>query len=205
MEFFKRLEKPLFTDDWSSPSSLMIWAAPLHWWLEQPLFTDDRNSPSSLMIGAAPLHWWFPGVMEGLRWENCALFITVQKAAPLILISYLIETNAFTLRIILISTIVGSIGELNQTSIRNILTYSSINDTGWIVIALTTSENLLIVYFIIYSILALTVVSAIKISGTSCINQTIITIKEAALIKLIIFTSLLSLGGLHPFLGFLLK
>jgi hypothetical protein len=46
------------------------------------------------------------------------------------LIPYLIETDAFTLRIILISTIVGSIGGLNQTSIRKILTYSSMNHTG---------------------------------------------------------------------------
>lgn len=181
--------------------------------LTEDLFTLERNlytpiiicTPLLLKSGAAPLHWWFPGVMEGLRWENCALLITVQKAAPLILISYLIEINAFTVRIILISTIVGSIGGLNQTSIRKILTYSSINHTGWMLIALTTRENLWLVYFITYSTLALTVVSAIRLSGTSFINQTIITNKETTLIKFIIFTSLLSLGGLPPFLGFLPK
>lgn len=181
--------------------------------LTEDLFSFERNLYTSIIIctplllksGAAPLHWWFPGVIEGLRWENCALLITVQKAAPLMLISYLIEINAFTLRIILISTIVGSIGGLNQTSMRKILTYSSINHTGWILIALTTRENLWLVYFTIYSTLALTVVSAIKLSGVSFINQTIITNKEATLVKFIIFTSLLSLGGLPPFLGFLPK
>jgi NADH-ubiquinone oxidoreductase chain 2 len=121
------------------------------------------------------------------------------------LMSYLIEINIFTLRIIMMSTIVGAIGGLNQTSIRKILTYSSINHTGWILIALTTSESLWIVYFAIYSTLALTVVAAIKLSGVSFINQTIITNKETTLIKFIIFTSLLSLGGLPPFLGFLPK
>jgi hypothetical protein len=35
----------------------------------------------------------------------------MQKAAPLMLISYLIEINAFIPRIILISKIAGSIGE----------------------------------------------------------------------------------------------
>ena len=129
----------------------------------------------------------------------------MQKAAPLILILYLIEINAFTLRIILISTIVGSIRGLNQTSIRKILTYTSINHIGWILIALTTSENLWIVYFTIYSTLALTVLSAIKLSGASFFNQTIITNKETTLIKFMIFTSLFSLGGLPPFLGFLPK
>nr|YP_009350130.1 NADH dehydrogenase subunit 2 [Microcerotermes newmani]AQP26395.1 NADH dehydrogenase subunit 2 [Microcerotermes newmani] len=181
--------------------------------LTEDLFTFETNpytpmiicTPLLLKSGAAPLHWWFPGVMEGLSWENCALLMTVQKAAPLMLMSYLIEINVFTLSIILLSTIVGSIGGLNQTSMRKILTYSSINHTGWMLIALTTSENLWLVYFMIYSALALAVVSAISLSGTSFINQTMMTNKDAALMKFMMFTSLLSLGGLPPFLGFLPK
>ena len=177
--------------------------------LTEDLFTFQRNLYTPIITctllllkrGAAPLHRWFPGVMEGFRWENCALLITAHKAAPLMLISYLIGINAFILRLILISTIVRSIGGLNQNSIRKILTYSSISHTGWILIALTTSENLWLVYFTIYSTLAL----IIKLSGASFINQTLITNKEATLIKFIIFTSLLSLGGLPPFLGFLPK
>nr|AQP27142.1 NADH dehydrogenase subunit 2 [Termes rostratus] len=181
--------------------------------LTEDLFTFESNpytpmiicTPLLLKSGAAPFHWWFPGVMEGLSWENCALLMTVQKAAPLMLMSYLIDINTFTLSIILMSTIVGSIGGLNQTSMRKILTYSSINHTGWMLIALTTSENLWMVYYTIYSTLALTVVSAIKLSGVSFINQTMMTNKETTLMKFMLFTSLLSLGGLPPFLGFLPK
>nr|QZK21779.1 NADH dehydrogenase subunit 2 [Drepanotermes sp. QLD_042] len=181
--------------------------------LTEDLFTFEGSiytpmiicTPLLLKSGAAPFHWWFPGVMEGLSWENCALLMTVQKAAPLMLMSYLIDINAFTLSIILMSTIVGAIGGMNQTSMRKILTYSSINHTGWMLIALTTSENLWMVYFMIYSTLALTVVSAIKLSGVSFINQTMMTNKETKLMKFMMFTSLLSLGGLPPFLGFLPK
>nr|YP_009351391.1 NADH dehydrogenase subunit 2 [Inquilinitermes inquilinus]AQP29466.1 NADH dehydrogenase subunit 2 [Inquilinitermes inquilinus] len=181
--------------------------------LTEDLFTFEMNpytsaivcTPLLLKSGAAPFHWWFPGVMEGLSWENCALLMTVQKAAPLMLMSYLIDINTFTLSIILMSTMVGSIGGLNQTSMRKILTYSSINHTGWMLIALTTSESLWMVYYLTYSVLALTVVSAIKLSGASFINQTMMTNKEATLMKFMLFTSLLSLGGLPPFLGFLPK
>nr|WNL53835.1 NADH dehydrogenase subunit 2 [Termes sp. B MLW-2023a] len=181
--------------------------------LTEDLFTFESNpytpmiicTPLLLKSGAAPFHWWFPGVMEGLSWENCALLMTVQKAAPLMLMSYLIDINTFTLSIILMSTIVGSIGGLNQTSMRKILTYSSINHTGWMLIALTTSENLWMVYYVIYSALALTVVTAIKLSGASFINQTMMTNKETTMMKFMLFTSLLSLGGLPPFLGFLPK
>nr|AQP28956.1 NADH dehydrogenase subunit 2 [Ruptitermes nr. xanthochiton FG-ND2-26] len=181
--------------------------------LTEDLFSFDSNpyapmiicTPLLLKSGAAPLHWWFPGVMEGLSWENCALLMTVQKAAPLMLMSYLIEINTFTLSIIMMSTIVGAIGGLNQTSMRKILTYSSINHTGWMLIALITSENLWLMYFMIYSTLTLTVVSTIKLSGVSFINQTMMTNKESTLMKFMMFTSLLSLGGLPPFLGFLPK
>nr|YP_009350611.1 NADH dehydrogenase subunit 2 [Labritermes buttelreepeni]AQP27461.1 NADH dehydrogenase subunit 2 [Labritermes buttelreepeni] len=163
------------------------------------------STPLLLKSGAAPLHWWFPGVMEGLSWENCALLMTVQKVAPLMLMSYLIEINIFVVSIIITSTIVGSIGGLNQTSMRKILTYSSINHTGWMLVALTTSDNLWMTYFVIYSTLALTVVSTIKLSGVSFINQTFMTNKEITLVKFMMFSSLLSLGGLPPFLGFLPK
>nr|WNL53770.1 NADH dehydrogenase subunit 2 [Microtermes sp. B MLW-2023a] len=181
--------------------------------LTEDLFTLEGSAYTPMIIctplllksGAAPLHWWFPGVMEGLSWENCALLMTVQKAAPLMLMSYLIEINTFTLSIILTSAIVGAIGGLNQTSMRKILTYSSINHTGWMLIALALSENLWTMYFAIYSTLALTVVAAIKLSGVSFINQTMLTNKEATLMKFMMFTSLLSLGGLPPFLGFLPK
>nr|QXT44388.1 NADH dehydrogenase subunit 2 [Astalotermes cf. brevior CMRT056] len=181
--------------------------------LMEDLFSFESNTYTPMIIctplllksGAAPFHWWFPGVMEGLSWENCALLMTIQKAAPLMLMSYLIEMNIFTLSIIMLSTIVGAIGGLNQTSMRKILTYSSINHTGWMLIALTTSENLWMMYFMIYSTLALTVVSAIKLSGVSFINQTMMTNKETTLMKFMMFTSLLSLGGLPPFLGFLPK
>nr|YP_009351495.1 NADH dehydrogenase subunit 2 [Protermes prorepens]AQP29769.1 NADH dehydrogenase subunit 2 [Protermes prorepens] len=181
--------------------------------LTEDLFTLEGTAYTPMIIctpllmksGAAPLHWWFPGVMEGLSWENCALLMTVQKAAPLMLMSYLIEINIFTFSIILMSTIVGAIGGLNQTSMRKILTYSSINHTGWMLIALTLGETLWTAYFMIYSTLAVTVVSAIKLSGISFINQTMMTNKKATLMKFMMFTSLLSLGGLPPFLGFLPK
>jgi NADH-ubiquinone oxidoreductase chain 2 len=68
--------------------------------------------------------------------------VRIRKAAPLMLISYLIEINAFISGVILTSTLIGAIGGLNQTSIRKIITYSSINHTGWILAALITGENI---------------------------------------------------------------
>jgi NADH-ubiquinone oxidoreductase chain 2 len=132
------------------------------------------------------------------------LVITVQKIAPIILASYLIKRTLVVLIIIGISVVVGSLGGINQTSIRKILTYSSINHTGWILIALLGGRRLWILYFTIYSLLTTTVTTIAKIYNTSFINQSLIT-KGNKSAKYLLFRSLLSLGGLPPFIGFLPK
>jgi formate hydrogenlyase subunit 3/multisubunit Na+/H+ antiporter MnhD subunit len=86
-----------------------------------------------------------------------------------------------------------------------ILNYSSIGHIGWISIAITRGENLWTFCFVIYSELVLTVLTAITLSIVSFVNQILITNKAATVIKFIIFTQLLSVRGLPPFLGFLPK
>nr|UGN61628.1 NADH dehydrogenase subunit 2 [Cryptocercus banshanmenensis] len=171
---------------------------------------DDINTmiimtPLLLKSGAAPFHWWFPSVMEGMSWMNCLLLMTMQKMAPMMLISYMMKMNSFSSIIILTSTIVGAIGGLNQLSIRKILTYSSINHTGWMLAALMINENMWIMYFVIYSMLTITIVMIIKPFNTSFINQTLLMNKEMNTMKFMMFTTLLSIGGLPPFMGFLPK
>nr|QAX91142.1 NADH dehydrogenase subunit 2 [Schedorhinotermes medioobscurus] len=177
------------------------------------LFTHTETYSTSMLIctplllksGAAPLHWWFPGVMEGLSWENCTLLMTIQKAAPLMLLSYSIESNTFAITVILSSVVIGAIGGLNQTSLRKIMTYSSINHTGWMLTAMTTSESMWVMYFMTYTLLVTTVVATIKLSKASFINQMMMTNKESLVMKFMMFASLLSLGGLPPFTGFMPK
>nr|YP_010946739.1 NADH dehydrogenase subunit 2 [Pseudoglomeris beybienkoi]WGO57483.1 NADH dehydrogenase subunit 2 [Pseudoglomeris beybienkoi] len=162
-------------------------------------------TPLLLKSGVAPMHWWFPSVMEGLSWMNCLILLTIQKMAPLMLISYTINFNNYIFYMIIITSVmVGAIGGLNQTSLRKIITYSSINHLGWLLIAMKMSENMWISYFLIYSLLTSTVISIIYPSQISMINQTFQLTKNK-IIKLMMFSSLLSLGGLPPFLGFLPK
>nr|WGO57964.1 NADH dehydrogenase subunit 2 [Perisphaerus sp. 1 ZQW-2023b] len=162
-------------------------------------------TPLLLKSGVAPMHWWFPSVMEGLSWMNCLILLTIQKMAPLMLLSYTITFNNYIFFIIIIiSVTIGAIGGLNQTSLRKIITYSSINHLGWLLIAMKLNESMWISYFMIYSLLTSTIISMIYTSQISSINQTFQMTKNKIL-KLMMFSSLLSLGGLPPFLGFLPK
>nr|YP_010602073.1 NADH dehydrogenase subunit 2 [Ocellarnaca nigra]WAM61702.1 NADH dehydrogenase subunit 2 [Ocellarnaca nigra] len=163
------------------------------------------SSTLLLKMGAAPFHFWFPGTMEGLNWVNCFLLMTWQKIAPLILLSYLMKMNLFTSTIIIMSVIIGSLGGLNQTSLRKLLAYSSINHIGWMIAAMVCGENLWELYFIIYTFLTLSLIFMFSTHQIFHLNQSFLTWNSMNSFKLLLYLTLLSLGGLPPFLGFLPK
>lgn len=156
-------------------------------------------------MGAAPFHFWFPGVIEGLSWINRLALITWQKIAPLILLSYNLQINLFITLVILLSVLIGSLGGLNQTSLRKILAYSSINHLGWLIAAMILGENLWILYISTYIFLSTAIVFIFNAFKLSHINQIFAINNNPPVIKFALFTALLSLGGLPPFLGFMPK
>ena len=97
----------------------------------------------------------------------------------------------------------GALGGLNQTLLRKILAYSSINHIGWILAALLLGPNLLFTYILIYSIVSSSVVLLLNANQIFHFKQ-IGSIPNTKT-KAIAFIRLFSLGGLPPFLGFIPK
>nr|YP_009170143.1 NADH dehydrogenase subunit 2 [Haemagogus janthinomys]ALE28934.1 NADH dehydrogenase subunit 2 [Haemagogus janthinomys] len=167
---------------------------------------NDLLILSTLLLksGAAPFHFWFPGVMEGLNWINSLILMTWQKIAPLMLISYNMNYNFFLISIIL-SMIIGALGGLNQTSLRKLMAFSSINHLGWMLMAMMNNELLWFSYFTLYSILSMSIILMFNNFKLFHFNQMFNFSLINPLIKFFMFLNLLSLGGLPPFLGFLPK
>nr|YP_010265757.1 NADH dehydrogenase subunit 2 [Ochlerotatus fluviatilis]UIS24511.1 NADH dehydrogenase subunit 2 [Ochlerotatus fluviatilis] len=157
-----------------------------------------------LKSGAAPFHFWFPGVMEGLSWINGLILMTWQKIAPLMLISYNMNYNFFIISIIFSMTI-GALGGLNQTSLRKLMAFSSINHLGWMLMAMMNNELLWMIYFLFYSILSISIIMMFNNFKLFHFNQIFNFSMINPLMKFFMFLNLLSLGGLPPFLGFLPK
>jgi len=156
-----------------------------------------------LKSGTAPFHFWFPEVIEGLSWNNCLILITWQKLAPLILISYTIIYK-FIIIIILITVIVGSLGGLNQTSIRKIIAFSSINHLGWILRGILINEYIWLTYFLFYSFISSNIIFILNIFKIFHFNQ-LFSFFSNNYLKLLIGINIISLGGLPPFIGFIPK
>nr|YP_010400217.1 NADH dehydrogenase subunit 2 [Mesembrina meridiana]QLY89479.1 NADH dehydrogenase subunit 2 [Mesembrina meridiana]UQS75916.1 NADH dehydrogenase subunit 2 [Mesembrina meridiana] len=169
---------------------------------ESNYFTEIILSSLLMKSGSAPFHFWFPNVMEGLSWSNILIMMIWQKIAPLMLISYIIIKPLIIMSIIL-SSLIGALGGLNQTSLRKLMAYSSINHLSWMLAAMYNS-NMWLMYFLFYSFLTFSMVSMFNMFKISYINHLFTFFNEKSM-KFFLFFNLLSLGGLPPFLGFLPK
>nr|QLY89518.1 NADH dehydrogenase subunit 2 [Phryxe vulgaris] len=161
---------------------------------------------SSLFLksGSAPFHFWFPSMIEGLSWLNALILMTWQKIAPMMLISYVLYKPLIIISIIF-SSLIGALGGLNQTSLRKLMAYSSINHLSWMLISLYESNFLWMIYFLMYSFLSFSLIYLFNMFKISYMNQLFSLFFNSKVMKFFIMLNLLSLGGLPPFLGFFPK
>nr|AKP94521.1 NADH dehydrogenase subunit 2 [Macracanthopsis nodipes] len=158
-----------------------------------------------LKMGAPPLHFWFPVIMDKMKWPTCFALMTWQKVAPMYILSCIIDMNSLIISImIMIMVLTGSIGGLNQTSIRKIMSYSSMDHMGWMIACMKFNSSMWMFYFFIYTLILGTIIFTFNFHSTLHINQ--YSNKSIKFMeKLMIIITLLSLGGLPPFLGFIPK
>jgi len=139
-------------------------------------------------------------------WSQALILITIQKITPLSLLSYYISEQVRLISLaIIISAIVGALGGLNQTLLRKLLAYSSINHIAWIIAALIIRESIWLIYFTIYSFISTSIIIIFYFTQTFHFNHLTNKLATKPVFKLVLFIRLFSLGGLPPFTGFIPK
>nr|UTS56478.1 NADH dehydrogenase subunit 2 [Stomphastis thraustica] len=161
------------------------------------------NSTLLMKMGSVPFHFWFPMIIEGLSWLNSFILMTWQKITPMILLSYYYNMN-FMIIIIIINSIIGALGSINQICLRKMLSFSSINNLSWMIMSIMISENLWFIYFFIYSLLNLFLCYMFYSFNTFFFNQ-LFFLNLKNYVKFMFLLNFLSLGSLPPFLGFFPK
>nr|YP_010554769.1 NADH dehydrogenase subunit 2 [Potamyia chinensis]UYO79415.1 NADH dehydrogenase subunit 2 [Potamyia chinensis] len=154
-------------------------------------------------VGSAPFHFWMINLVDAMKWKTLFIFFTIQKIPLLILITYYMN-NKLMLLMIILNCFFGSIGGLNVTNTRKIITYSSIYNFSWMLSSLMINEILFFMFMVIYSILLLNLIFMFHLMNLNNLNQLFI-FKTKNLLTFSLMISLLSLAGLPPFLGFLGK
>nr|YP_010308071.1 NADH dehydrogenase subunit 2 [Crambus perlellus]ULU28318.1 NADH dehydrogenase subunit 2 [Crambus perlellus] len=161
------------------------------------------NSSLLMKMGSVPFHFWFPNIIEGLSWLNSFILMSWQKISPIILLSYYFNKN-FIIIIIMLNALIGAVGGLNQTSLRKLMAFSSINNLSWMMSSIMISENLWYFYFIFYSFMISIMCFFFHIINMFYLNQ-LFFLNINYLIKINLLINFLSLGGLPPFIGFFPK
>nr|BDL61466.1 NADH dehydrogenase subunit 2 [Indopinnixa haematosticta] len=161
-----------------------------------------------LKLGSAPFHFWFPHIMEGLYWPQVLLLASIQKLAPLILLSY-ISLSTFIIKILILSSIlsalIGALGGLNLSSLRKIIAFSSINHLSWMLTAIILSDSFWFIYFSVYLIILVATTSMFQKFQTFNLSDLTKPNLSMPFFSIFLACNLFSLSGLPPFLGFIPK
>nr|AML26235.1 NADH dehydrogenase subunit 2 [Scirtidae sp. BMNH 1274304] len=159
------------------------------------------NSALLLKMGAAPFHFWFPEVISGLSWFNSFILLTWQKIAPMMMLIFH-KNNNFFFFIILCCMIFSIIQGFNQTDLRKIMAYSSINHIGWMLTSLMFIQSIWIYYYVTYTIITWNLINFFKNFNMFQFNQIYLSMNYSFLMKILFTINFFSLSGLPPFLGF---
>nr|UBI44014.1 NADH dehydrogenase subunit 2 [Eysarcoris gibbosus] len=156
-----------------------------------------------IKLGAAPFHMWMPEMMSKMQWMSSATLMTWQKIAPMMMISNIYNNYYIINMSVMLSVIIGSVGGVNQVSLRKLMGYSSINHLGWM-LAINKNINLWMSYIMIYSTLIIMMCymfNNIKVYFLNQMNS--MNFNETQ--KISLFILMMSMGGLPPLMGFLPK
>nr|AXI98792.1 NADH dehydrogenase subunit 2 [Pseudoniphargus sp. 6-Morocco A] len=159
-----------------------------------------------LKMGAAPFHQWLPSIVDGLSWPALFILLTLQKMNPLLLLSFLAKSQALMhiLQVFIVSSaLIGSMGGLNQTSLRKILVFSSISHLSWLLATFLVSNWTWLNYFTIYAFILFSLIYTLYKMEIFSINDLLLKNKDYS--STIIGLSIMSIGGLPPFSGFVPK
>nr|YP_009417616.1 NADH dehydrogenase subunit 2 [Durgades nigropicta]ARX63966.1 NADH dehydrogenase subunit 2 [Durgades nigropicta] len=158
------------------------------------------TSSMMLKMGVAPFHNWIIEMIESVELTIMFLLLTLMKMAPLNMLSYLmLKNNLF----ILISLIIGSMFGLNQTSLRKMMCYSSIFNMGFI-LASISMNSIWWFYLMMYSLMLAMILFLMNKMNINYTNQLFLNESKMSL-KMNIWLAMLSMGGMPPMMGFMLK
>uniref|UniRef100_UPI0030FEF0E9 NADH dehydrogenase subunit 2 n=1 Tax=Amblyomma breviscutatum TaxID=3134081 RepID=UPI0030FEF0E9 len=158
----------------------------------------------SIMIKLAviPFHFWLTSLSELINYSSLFMILTLQKIIPL----FILMMNKLEMMVLfaLISSIFGSLLLFNLKSLKKILIFSSISHQGWLMILLAMNSNFWLSYMFIYSLLIYKI-SKIFEKNNFLLTNSFFKKKNSINEKISIATLMLSLGGMPPFTGFMMK
>nr|YP_009868538.1 NADH dehydrogenase subunit 2 [Dolichoderus quadripunctatus]QKG63372.1 NADH dehydrogenase subunit 2 [Dolichoderus quadripunctatus] len=154
----------------------------------------------SLMIklGVPPFHFWMPLISMYMSWMNLFFLLTIQKIIPFSILSIMNDKNSIMLIMVILSSIIPPIMMLTQLKFKKILTYSSINQSSWMIMLIFMKNIFWIMYMINYMIITMLIFYFINFYKMS-FNYLYLNFNTIMLMMM------LNMAGTPPFSFFMFK
>ena len=156
-----------------------------------------------IKLGTPPFHIWFIIIIKTSPFFIIILLSTVQKIIPLYFIRNIFFSKALFFISIFLTRIFSAALLWTIVSIGKLLAISSIININWILIRTQISFKLVFLFIFIYLHLLLGLVLILNKNNSKTFIQR--TNKIGTVDKVGIILIFMSLGGLPPLLGFLIK
>lgn len=150
-----------------------------------------------------PFHFWLPLISISMPWYTLFFLLTTQKITPFYLLSLLNFTinSPLLLSILIFCTIIPPFIIIKFNNLKILLSYSSINQSRWIILLIYIKNIIWFRYFIIYSIILLYIFIIIQINKTyKSVNY--FTTPKLNILNIIY---ILNLARIPPFSFFIIK
>nr|YP_010561789.1 NADH dehydrogenase subunit 2 [Ammothea clausi]UYX57749.1 NADH dehydrogenase subunit 2 [Ammothea clausi] len=179
-------------------SSLMI-NNPLWMFTELNMISNFIMLIMMMKIGMFPFMMWYIEIITKTSFLAMKLIMTIQKILPMIIINMMVNNYNMLYFMIMINMMISSIIALNQINMKKILSLSSVNHMGWMLMSLIFNYSTFIIYFMVYTTILWTIISFLKIYSIKYIMQMFL------MNNICMMLSVMSMAGLPPFSGFMMK
>nr|YP_009734523.1 NADH dehydrogenase subunit 2 [Acropyga sauteri]QBG38678.1 NADH dehydrogenase subunit 2 [Acropyga sauteri] len=159
-----------------------------------------------LKLGIPPFHIWMPMISSYLNWDIIFIFLTIQKIIPLYMLSMMNMSKNMMIfyYLILSSAFMSMYKMINSLNLKILLTYSSINQTSWMLFLIFLKNMFWFIYMIIYTLILFIIsyfFSFLKFSLFFFLNNFFYSLN----FNLMCLMMILNLASMPPMSFFMLK
>jgi len=173
-------------------------------------------------VSAVPFHFWAPDVYEGAPTPVAGFLSTASKAAGFAVLARVMiavfpniatEWGAIVAALATATMTIGNVVALTQRNIKRLLAYSSIAHAGYALIGIVAVSNLgvastvfYLIAYVVTNLMAFGIVTVYgRVSGSDEISAYAGMSRRSPWLALALMIALLSLAGMPPFGGFVVK
>nr|AWN56155.1 NADH dehydrogenase subunit 2 [Cardiocondyla obscurior] len=158
-----------------------------------------------MKLSIPPFHLWLPVISKYMNWFSLFLLLTLIKIIPFYMIS-LIKLNLFMIYfIIIMCSFLPPYLMLNLTNFKMLLSYSSINQTGWMMFLIFFKIFIWLKYFIFYSFITLSLFNLIYYFKMFFHNNFLTYNYYQMYLNFLPLIFMFNMAGLPPFSFFIMK